>query len=380
MPLSANGSPLWTKRRTAKIAALRRLDPELAGALSIDIATLSSVQRHLNRGDVLAYAIPVENDEKISFLLIERSRTSVFQTDLTDDALANALTPFSTDDPLRTATAQFDAADQVYGGLGLDEWASRGVTYVVPSGHLYFTPWGALPISSPVVVLPSGGWLTRKTDGRRRSGAALVGDPDLGNEWAALPGAKQEADDLSDLFKSPALTGNKATIKALRTAVGSGVKILHLATHGIFDGREPLNSAILLSGNGEPERLTAADLFENPLPADLVIMSACDTGLGHVAAGDDFLGLARSFYLGGTHAVVNSLWPVHDKPTQAFMRVFHRELNLSNDLGKSWLLAREHLREQGFPPSIYGAFRTRRRRQTLSTLKRCIKVIACSRY
>lgn len=344
------------KQRNAKVAALRRRDPELAGALSIDIATLASVQRRLNHGDVLAYALPVQSDENIRFLLIDRTHTRIFETDLTDDALGTALTPFSTDDPLRTAQAQVDAADRVYGGLGLDEWAPSGVTYVVPSGHLYFTPWGALPISSPVVVLPTGGWLTRQTSRRRRAGAALVGDPDLGKEWAALPGAKQEAEDLAKLFKSPALTGDKATIKALRTAVGSGVKILHLATHGIFDGREPLNSAILLSGDGAPERLTAADLFENPLPADLVIMSACDTGLGHVAAGNDFLGLARSFYLGGTHAVVNSLWPVHDKPTQAFMRVFHQELDNSNDLGNAWLAAREHLREQGLPPSIYGAF------------------------
>ena len=50
--------------------------------------------------------------------------------------------------------------------------------------------------------------------------------------------------------------------------------------------------------------LTAARLFEAPLNADVVVLSACETGLGQTTAGDDFLGLARSFYLGGTRAVL----------------------------------------------------------------------------
>lgn len=342
-------------QRKAAVSSLRRIDPELADALSVEAQTLAAARRRLGGSDLMAYALPVLPDENMRFLLVGRSSTKVIEARLTGNALEERLAAFSVDDPLSAISAQNEAANAIMVGLGLNEWAPKGVLYVVPSGPLYFTPWGALPILSPVVVLPTGGWLARAGEGRR-TGTTLVGDPSLGAEWAALPGARQEAVDLAGLFETPALTGSEATIKSLRASVGDGVRILHLATHGVFNGREPLKSAILLSGTDGPERLTAADLFENPLPADLVIMSACDTGLGHVEAGNDFLGLARSFYLGGSRAVMNSLWPVHDKPTQAFMEVFHRHLAKSNDLGASWLIARDHLKSQGLPPSVYGAF------------------------
>ncbi len=100
--------------------------------------------------------------------------------------------------------------------------------------------------------------------------------------------------------------------------------------------------------------LTASRLFEQPLAADLVVLSACETGLGQAVAGDDFLGLARSFYLGGARAVMNSLWPVHDKPTREFMEVFHREAR-DGDYGRAWLAARNRLKSMGMP-SVYSAF------------------------
>ncbi len=77
--------------------------------------------------------------------------------------------------------------------------------------------------------------------------------------------------------------------------------------------------------------------------------------MGTAVAGDDFLGLARSFYLGGTLAVLNSLWPVLDQPPRLFMEEFHRHA-ASGDYGEAWLSARNLLKSEGFPPSIYGAF------------------------
>jgi CHAT domain-containing protein len=100
-----------------------------------------------------------------------------------------------------------------------------------------------------------------------------------------------------------------------------------------------------------PSSITAARLFETPLKAERVVLSACETGLGHATAGDGFLGLARSFYLGGARAVMNSLWPVHDKPTRTFMTVFHEKARNGN-FGQAWLAAQDQLKAAGLPPSV----------------------------
>ncbi|MBY8974840.1 CHAT domain-containing protein [Rhodobacteraceae bacterium NNCM2] len=347
-----------TARRAAKITSLRARDPERADALSISTRQLPEIQRRLNAGDVMLYALPADpgvEDAPIRFLRITRSTAGIVDTALSQSALESLLTPFTTDDPLGTVDLQVEAADRIANGLDLAALTGSGVTYVVPSGALYFVPWGALPITAPVVQLPTGGWLARSPRRISSGRAVVVGDPDLGLSWESLPGARREASNVATLYRVEPLTGTAATLPALRESVGKGVGVLHLATHGIFNAQSPLMSEILLSGEDGSDSLTAATLLEEPLPAELVVLSACETGLGQVSAGDDFLGLARSFYLSGTRAVVNALWPVHDKPTQIFMETFHREL-AAGDLGNAWLTARDTLVKQGYPPSVYGAF------------------------
>ncbi len=352
---AAGGRGLET-RRAALVERLRGRDPELADALSISTRSLREVQRRLGRGDTLLYTLPTANrDEPIRFLAIRRDGTEVVTTDLGHGALDAMLAPFTSDDPLRAAEAQKAAAHGIAEGLKLRSHTGAGTLYVVPAQSVYFMPWGALPLDVPVVVLPTGGWLTRAPARIAAGSAAVIGDPALGTAWDTLPGAREEAQKIAAVYRVAPVTGSAATIDSLRSAVSGGVRVLHLATHGVFNARDPLQSAILMSEGGKTARLTAADLFEQPLPAALVVLSACETGLGQVSAGEDFLGLARSFYLSGTRAVLNSLWPVHDKPTQRFMEVFHAAAR-NGDLGAAWLKARNALRDDGLPPSVYGAF------------------------
>ena len=98
------------------------------------------------------------------------------------------------------------------------------------------------------------------------------------------------------------------------------------------------------------------ELFENPLAARVVILSACESGVGEVATGDDFLGLQRSFYLGGASTVVSSLWTVDDRGTAEFMKYFYKALEAGQRYGEAWLTARNTLKNSGLPPWVYGAF------------------------
>lgn len=343
-------------RRAALVARLRRQDTELADSVSIAHRSLGDVRRRLGREDLMLYTLPTsDGGELIRFLAISAGGTRVIETGISHDELEGLLTLFTSDDPLGQAGAQEEAAREIAKRLALADWIPDGTLHVVPSRALYFVPWGALPLEVPVVILPNGGWATRAPRRVALSNAVVVGDPALGTSWQSLPGAGEEAAMIARSYGTQPLTGTDASVASLRSRVGQGVGVLHLATHGVFDTRDPLASAILLSDAGETDRLTAEDLFEAPLPADLVVLSACETGVGQVTAGEDFLGLARSFYLSGARAVVNSLWPVYDKPTRRFMEVFHTHAG-GGDIGGAWLRARNTLRDEGFPPAIYGAF------------------------
>lgn len=102
--------------------------------------------------------------------------------------------------------------------------------------------------------------------------------------------------------------------------------------------------------------MTAADLLMDPLPAQLVVLSACETGLGKTLAGEDLQGLTRSFYLGGSLAVLSSLWPVEDEGARQFMNEFYRQFQNTKRFDQAWLEARNSLRYSGNSPSVYGAF------------------------
>jgi CHAT domain-containing protein len=356
------GQPLTRllQARTEAVAELRRRDADLADARGVASVRLADVQARLGEGETLAYAIPDADDAPLAWLLVTRSARRIETSTLSDAALQKLLGEFSAAVEAGDARMQQELAQRLSLGLRLKAWGIARALYVVPSGATHFLPWGALEIEVPVAVLPMGGWLLRSPPLLAASGkAAVVGDPDFSGLLAALPGARAEAETVARQYGVTPLLGKAATEAALRQSIGGGVNTLHLATHGYFRAEAPLQSGVVLAGEvaneGKPHFLTAARLLEAPLPAQLVVLSACETGIGKAVAGDDFLGLSRSLYLGGARAVMASLWPVEDDPTQIFMQVFHQRLP-RDGYGAAWLAARNRLRKDGLPPSAYGAF------------------------
>lgn len=73
--------------------------------------------------------------------------------------------------------------------------------------------------------------------------------------------------------------------------------------------------------------------------------------MGEAVAGDDLLGLTRSFYIGGTTTILSSLWSIEDEGTKIFMEYFHKNA-VSGDYGTAWLKARDHVKKLGYPPAV----------------------------
>lgn len=132
---------------------------------------------------------------------------------------------------------------------------------------------------------------------------------------------------------------------------------VHLSTHGLLDEEKPQFSGLVFSGgpSGDPFWHTF-EIFNARIPADLVVLSACETGLGKVVSGEGVVGLARAFMYAGSPSVCVSLWKVADPSTAAFMERFYRFLlegqtEDGSPLDKAEALRRAQLRliERGGP-------------------------------
>src|SRR6185295_14725514 len=115
--------------------------------------------------------------------------------------------------------------------------------------------------------------------------------------------------------------GREATEGVLRTK-GEASRFVHIATHGFFRSDNPMFSGIRLGGS----YLTLYDLYNLKLPAELVTLSACVTGLNVIAAGDELLGLARGLFRAGAASLLLTLWEVPDQSTAEFMTTFYDRL------------------------------------------------------
>jgi len=147
-----------------------------------------------------------------------------------------------------------------------------------------------------------------------------------------LTGAEEEdrsiAAAVSDRYHT-LLLGKEATETAFKELVETH-NIIHLATHGIAYTEAPLQSFVALSPSetesGEIENglLTAKEVAQNrSLSADLIVLSACQTGLGRIS-GDGMLGLSRAFLIAGARTVVVSQWSVSDSATKELMVAFYK--------------------------------------------------------
>ncbi|WP_341531214.1 CHAT domain-containing tetratricopeptide repeat protein [Nostoc sp. UHCC 0302] len=145
-----------------------------------------------------------------------------------------------------------------------------------------------------------------------------------------LPGAEQEAIAISKLLKTQPLIGNKATVAAVMQRLPKA-RFVHLATHGLFDDIQGLNSGIALTPSGKDDGLlTASEILDLKLNAELVVLSACDTGRGRIS-GDGVIGLSRSLISAGVPSVLVSLWSVPDTPTALLMTEFYQNLQKNPD-------------------------------------------------
>jgi CHAT domain-containing protein/ankyrin repeat protein len=154
------------------------------------------------------------------------------------------------------------------------------------------------------------------------SNELIAADPD-----GSLPGARKEISNIKRYLDAPvSLVGNEFSLENLNDALADA-RIVHLATHGVLDAESPADSYILLANGQRLDIPTIAtmDLSQT----DLVVLSACETGIGK--QGLELATLARAFALSNVPTVVASLWKVDDQSTAKLMTLFYREYQKNRD-------------------------------------------------
>ncbi len=233
--------------------------------------------------------------------------------------------------------------------------------YVVPHGVLHYLPFAALYDASTgtyvveqfaVARLPSGSLLpllkARRRKEKRQGKAPLV----LGfSHHNLLPVAIEEAQHIADLTGAECYLEEEATSSRLSN-VQAWRPFVHIAAHGTFRPDEPLFSAVYLADGP----LTTLDLFGLSLPTALLVLSACETGLGVVHPGDEIVGLSRACLHAGAQALLLSLWRVEDAHTRDFMVEFYTSLVAGLPPAKALAhVQRQWLREEATAHPFYWA-------------------------
>lgn len=239
-------------------------------------------------------------------------------------------------------------------------FASKGPLTIIPHGSLHYIPFAALHDGRSYLVnrgdlrvLPSASVLPFLGRGvRSKSGTLLVlGNPDLGDRTLDLPGAEEEAVQLSRLSKGAKLLVRKQASESALRKLGPQHREIHFAMHGKFNSENPLSSGLYMSADAENDGiLTVGELYDLQLNVDLVVLSACETALGATSRGDDVVGLNRGFLFAGASSIVSSLWEVDDQATRDLMVGFYQT---RSQYGKAAALRRAQLQVMGKYPHPY---------------------------
>jgi CHAT domain-containing protein/tetratricopeptide (TPR) repeat protein len=276
------------------------------------------------------------------------------------------------------------AAQQLYAKLWQPIHGKLGeLVIIIPDGVLGYVPFEALISGKPpregifwsypfllrdhcITYAPSAALLREMRQPPRPASAtsgmlalAPFHSPDELVEWiegyaglyrpsrpgtlAGLPGSKDEAGQVAALWGGQAYYGTEASIELFRHSAAQ-YRYLHIATHGQADDRRGDYAYLAFGVPGQQGYYTkfyAREIYTLSLDAELVFLSACETGLGRLRRGEGIISLARAFAYAGAHGIVNSLWQVKDYSTTEVAQDFYAHLKAG--MGKAEALRQAKL-------------------------------------
>lgn len=236
----------------------------------------------------------------------------------------------------------------------LRPWLAASHLVFVPQGLLHYVPFHALHDGEKNLIdtfsvsyAPSASiFALCQRRSANTSGESLI----MGIADAQAPSILDEVNALRQILPNAlCFTEGKATLSALEQH-GPQSQVIHIATHGYFRQDNPMFSSIRLGDS----YLSLYDLYRLKLPAELVVLSGCATGMNVIRRGDEQIGLVRGLLQAGAQSMVLSLWDVHDASTKEFMVAFYSALQRGLSKAVALKAAMLELRER-YPNPYYWA-------------------------
>jgi CHAT domain-containing protein/tetratricopeptide (TPR) repeat protein len=322
-----------------------------------------------------------------------------------EDSLRAYLKLLST--PPKAGFQGIPAARRIYRDLifPFESAISDGIDHliIIPDGILHYLPFETLVRDNLIThearyllelydisYAPSGSSLAYLMDkgqrGQYRKTLLAVGDPvyfpahntilhsrrryenvlrdiylDEGFELPALPQSKKEIERIAHCFpggKVDVLLEHQANEEGIKNRSLEEYRIIHFACHGFLDEKIPMRSALVLTLDDDPEEdgfLQAREIANLKLNADLVVLSACQTGKGRLENAEGVFGLPRTFFYAGARSTISSLWKINDKATSEIMPEFYRHLAAGDTKVHSLRLAKLTMLKSRFSHPFYWA-------------------------
>jgi CHAT domain-containing protein/Tfp pilus assembly protein PilF len=357
------------------LLSMRESHPEYAALFSGSAATVPDVRSLLPAATVFVEYL-VSEDWSIAFVV---SSDDVAAVELPIDRetlgqlirfLRGTIGPTDENElwrtPLRRLHRELIAPLEEAGYLD-----GKRLLVIAPHAELHYVPFQALLGPGPggerflierfdIAYTPSASvWVELASRDRESQAHGLLA---MAPQPQALSHSAAEVHGISSGdTQAEVLVGSRAT-EGRFNQLAPNREILHLATFGVLNRRNPLFSYVQLNPDGATDgRLEAHEVFGLRLSADLIVLSACETGLASglrhdVPPGDDWVGLVRAFLYAGARSVVASLWTVDDRATAALMESFHAGLRSGGTTARSLADAqRTLLSERSYANPFYWA-------------------------
>ena len=342
-------------RKRAK--ALAQASPQLSSLISVQAPAISELQKNLSAHETLIEYYG--NSKQLYAFLVTREGIGAVR--LNTNKLERNIQSF------REAVSNPQQQDYAYYSRQLYNQLIRPLAtgihgdqlIMVAHGSMHYLPFSALSNGDDylvdkyaISVLPSASVMTylKGKSGARKNLLAL------GNPTLDLPGTQKEVNAISHYQPgSTVLLRQQATETRIKNEAAH-YRLLHFATHGIFEPDTPLQSGIMLAKDAHNDGFLSVDeLYSVPLDADLVTLSACETALGKTGNGDDVIGFTRGFLYSGARTIVSSLWKVDDQATSELMNAFYKNMQTGSSK-KALRLAQLEIRKRFSHPYYWASF------------------------
>ncbi len=323
--------------------------------------SIDELQKLLNEKSALISYFIDEGNSRLYVYLITKKKFLVTDHNLSDD-YDRMISGFRNSLFFNQEKAYITSSRNLYNILipkGIP--AKVNSLVLLPSGRMSIIPFEALltknvkDFDTPFGQLPylikkydvryefSAGLLIQKKNNPVAAGIssakllAPISFPD-GNNLSDLPGTEQEVNAIQSIFKDKnitceVLTNKLANESAVKDDDLKNYSVVHFATHGIVDEDNPELSRIFLQNDSEAEdgNLYSGEIYNLHLNANLVTLSACQTGLGKISKGEGVIGLSRALVYAGAKNIVVSFWSVADESTAELMTDFYKSLLQNKD-------------------------------------------------